>query len=172
MAWGDSWGHSPWDYHKRLAKAFFEGREAYGSKNTYVKFHEWLYTLEYWYNGGVIATWLPESGRALRVAHFLAEGTEPWLHVGSSFDVPAFRCYNADKGEMRHLKALGVDAVWQYDKQPFLIEGANAVSKGFMTLDEWRDEPKWKKSEPPPKPVWYPRREQFENRTLPLPGFA
>ena len=167
MAWGDSWGLSPCKNARRAAKAFFEGRDIGSSRDScYVRFGPgpWM---QYYYKGYVIARYTPpvmmtEELKAKLVADALkGEGVK-------AFPELVFCPIVLDKGEARHLQALGVDAQWQWGGKPFLCFGANIEGKGWLTIEQCKHLPKWVE---PPKPV-RPRREPFVNLTMPLPGFA
>jgi hypothetical protein len=167
MPWGDSWGNSPWEYHTKLAEAFYAGKERAGGNNrTRVWLNPHSHALEYWCNGAVIAAWLAPQSRVLRAAHKLETGSEP-AHTFAT-EIPQFRVHYADKSEARHLQALGLNAVWQHSGEPFLIEGAAAYNAGWNTKDQWQAMKKWVR----PAKAARPRAPEFVDLTLPLPGFA
>jgi hypothetical protein len=155
MSWGDSWGNSPGDNAKALAKAFYEGRELRRGKS-YVEFHRFEPRIEYHYDGAVIAWYTPASKLIEMIADRLTEG------VQSRRWPLQFRCHYGTKAEARHLKALGLEAEWQYDKKPFLLFGVDAIGEGWHTIEEWKATPKWAE---PPKLL---RPERFVNLTMPL----
>lgn len=160
MSWGDSWGHSPCNNARVLAKAFFEGRERTFGQSC-VRFHDYETRIEYLYRGAVIARYTPPAMLPRLVAERLTKG-----RARAFTEWPLeFRCHFGDKGEARHLQALGVDAVWQHSKRPFLIFGVDANGMGWNSIDAWKTMDKWVELLPEPKP---PRREPFINLTLPL----
>jgi hypothetical protein len=162
MSWGDSWGSSPCHNATVLAKAFYEGRErTFGQSR--VEFHRYETRLEYLYKGAVIAWYTPESIVPRIVADKLLTGEDPQITRWPL----QFRCHYGGKGEARHLRALGLEAKWQWGGRPMLVFGVDGVGEGWHTIEEWKALPKW--VEPPKvvKPVQW-RREPFVNLTLPL----
>jgi hypothetical protein len=158
MSWGDSWGSSPSRMHERMAKAFFEGRPLVGNKNTYVS--KGPYRMMYVVQGYTVARYTPPSLRAEVMTRKLVDGkyvNPDHFCLAMELGVPA----NADKAVMRHLKALGVDAEFQYGGRPFLVFGA-VLGPGWYTIDEAKALPKWVEPVKPPKP------ERFVNLTMPL----
>ena len=160
MSWGDCWGDTPCRNALVLAKAFYEGRERSFGKSR-VAFNG-DHDLCYHYEGSVIAWYTPDSGVARRVAQRLTTGAL----VAEERTPLEFRSSYQDRGEARHLIALGIDAKWQYGGQPFLIEGADADLRDhdWATKEEWQARPKWVEVQ---KPV-ISRPERFVNLTMPL----
>jgi hypothetical protein len=158
MSWGDAWGRTPGRMHERMAKAFFEGRPLVGNKNTYVS--KGPYVMSYVVQCRTIAMFTPPSLHAEGMARKLVDGQTVYSDrfcLTMTFGVPA----GADKAVMRHLKALGVDAEFQYGKRPFLVFGA-VPGPGWLTIEEAKALPKWVEPAKPPKP------ERFVNLTMPL----
>lgn len=168
MTWGDSWGSSPCNNARWLAKAFYDGLERGSGKQSYVErpMRGWGQdakrgkTLEYYYKGAVIARGTPPGLIPFLIAERLLDG-EKFIEQPLEF-----RCHYGDKGEARHLRALGLEAAWQYGGRPFLIFGVEASGQGWHTIDEWKAMPKWIETPTVPKR----RRVQFTNLTLPLFG--
>lgn len=175
MAWGDMWGTRPWGYHEKFVEAFMEGRE-YGSnakdRYTCVKRGDRIddFFMEYRYKGRAIARYTPAALMPEVVAAKLTGArVDPGIDYYPELE---FRAYYEDKGEARHLKALGIDAQWQYGGKPFLVFGADADDL-FRTIADAKALPKWVDAPPVPKRGPLPGRERFVNLTLPLfPEFA
>lgn len=159
MSWGDSWGYSPCRNARDLAAAFHAGRELRRGKSKVVFRPDNPGRLDYVYNGAVIAWYTPKTGIPLMVAAKLADD------IDSEEQELEIRAYYCDKGEARHLTALGFEAEWQYGKKPFLIYGVAAASKTMRPPDVWKAMLKWTEPVPAPKK---PRTERFVNLTMPL----
>lgn len=166
MPWGDVWGSRPGKTVQRIADAFADGRELGSHKG--MSYTERLANglLVYNYRSRPIAMKADEQTIAQWVTDAL-EGWTGYAEVNAQYrDMkPRYRCAISDKAEMRHLKALGVEAEWQYGKRPFLICGVDAMNGVWRTLEEWAALPKWVEPAPEPK---RPAPERFVNRTLPL----
>jgi hypothetical protein len=160
MSWGDSWGDNPSSMARELALAFYEGRNRTRARNTYVVVDDGSsMRVRYYYNGALIARYTPESMIPLIVARRLETGDviEP---CRLEFCVAV-----KDRGCVRHLKALGLDACWQYGDRPILVYGA-AAPHGWHTIEELKELPKWQE----PVKAQKARREKFVNLTRPLFG--
>lgn len=154
MAWGDAWGSGPCRNAKELAEAFYEGRcLKFGKSHVKLDFNHGMECAVYTYNDAVIAR---------RVVH--PEELVTWLLMHSErpqVRALEFRPWHFDKGEARHLQALGVDAKWCSNKLTTYFGGYYAGPFNWVTLDDLKALPKW--IGPAKKP-----RHQFVNTTLPL----
>lgn len=159
MAWGDTWGSSPSSYHRELAEAFFAGKPRGTAAKACVRCHDTYSSYEL--QGRDIARFSAPEQVAEAIARKLTGDDE--IDV---YPEMVFRCARNDKMEMRHLKALGVEAEWQGGKLPFLAFGVDVMDSEWRTIEQVKAMPKWVPKSKEARVQ--PQRERFVNMTMPL----
>lgn len=155
MAWGDAWGSGPRESHKELAKAFWEGRTKWKSRDRSIGVSANSYSFVFYYYRTAIARRVKQEAIPSMVADALND--QSW-----GCRALEFTSGRADAATARHLQALGVDAKFQTRKRPFLMNGVAVKSGEWYTLEELAAMPKWV------EPKKQPRPERFVNLSMPL----